>query len=201
LVLASLVTVFAGFLTVQGGWKLFGLGLISAPVQAEVLGLAHIADFSWLQLGCMLTLGFALATYVLVSTSLRGVANWVEFIRKFGLWIIVLAAVNALSEELIYRGAVVSVAEGRLGSSDIALLSAVLFALAHIRGQAAGIAVIAGSAVVGWCLAHAVLQTHGLFVAWCVHFAQDMVIFAGFIAMTEQPPARVGWVEHRDTHR
>lgn len=191
LALALLVTVFAGFLTIPMGWKLFGIGLISAPVQADILGLAHVVDFSWLQLGCMLTLGFGLATYVLVSTSLRGVVNWVEFIRKFGGWIIVLAAVNALSEELIFRGAVVSVAEGRLGSSDIALLSAVLFALAHIRGQAAGIAVIAGSAIVGWCLAHAVLQTHGLFVAWCAHFAQDVVIFAGFIATTGQPPINI----------
>lgn len=182
LAMALLVTVLAGFLAIQKDWNLFGIGLISAPVQTDVWGLAHVADFSWLQLGCMLILGFSLVTYVLVSATLRGVANWLEFIRKFGWWIIVLAAVNALSEELIYRGAVVSVAEGRLVSSDIALLSAVLFALAHIRGQAAGIAVIAGSAVVGWCLAHAVLQTHGLFVAWCVHFAQDVVIFAGFVA-------------------
>jgi membrane protease YdiL (CAAX protease family) len=143
---------------------------------------------SWLQLGSLLTLGFGLATLALVSASLRGITNWPEFLRRFGLWVIVLSAVNALSEELIYRGAIVAVARGLLEPSQIALLSAMLFALAHIRGQASGIAVVAGSAVVGWCLAHAVLQTHGLFWAWCAHFVQDIAIFLAFIAAMANPP-------------
>lgn len=186
LLLALVVAVVASALAAQGTAQVFGIGTLNSPVQAEAFGFVHTSA-SWLQVGSLLTLGFGLATGVLVSASLRGVANWPEFLRTFGWRIIVLSAANALSEELIYRGAIVAAAQGRLEPSQTALLSAVLFALAHVRGQAAGMAVVAGSAVVGWFLAHAVLQTHGLFWAWCAHFTQDVVIFAGFIARTVNP--------------
>jgi membrane protease YdiL (CAAX protease family) len=187
-VLAVVVAVLANSLATQGSGQVFGIGALASPIQAEAFGFTHMDGASWLQLGSLLTLGLGLATLALVSASLRGIANWPEFLRRFGLWVIVLSAINALSEELLYRGAIVAVARGLLEPTQIALLSAVLFALAHVRGQASGIAVVAGSAVVGWCLAHAVLQTHGLFWAWCAHFIQDIVIFFAFIAATANPP-------------
>lgn len=188
LLLAVGVAILAHSLTAQESWQVFGIGILASPIQAEPFVFPHLDGISWLQFGSLLTLGFGLATLVLVSTSLRSIVNWPNFLRKFGLWIIVLSAVNSLSEELIYRGALIAVAQGLLEPSQIALLSGILFALAHIRGQASGITVVAGSAVVGWCLAHAVLQTHGLFWAWCAHFVQDIIIFLAFIAaMTSAP--------------
>lgn len=187
-VLVVVVVQLAISLAFEGSGQVFGIGAIASPVQTEALGIANVNGLSWLQLGTLLTLGFGLATMVLVSASLRGIANWAEFLRSFGVWIIVLSAVNALSEELLYRGALVAVAQEILEPAQIALLSAVLFALAHVRGQTSGIAVVAGSAVVGWCLAHTVLQTHGLFWAWCAHFVQDAIIFTAFIAATINPP-------------
>ena len=187
-VVASVVAVLASSLATHEGRQVFSIGMLAAPIQTEAFGFAHMAGASWLQLGSLLILGFGLATLILVSASLRGIANWPEFLGRFGGWIVVLAAINSLSEELIYRGAMIAVAWGVLQPAQIALLSAVLFALAHVRGQASGIAVVAGSAVVGWWLAHAVLQTHGLFLAWCAHFTQDVIIFASFIANTANPP-------------
>lgn len=196
-VLAVIVAVLAHSLATQGGGQVFGIGALASPVQTEAFGFAYMDGASWQLLGSLLTLGFGLATWQLVSSSLRGIANWPEFLRKFGLWVIVLSAVNALSEELIYRGAIVAVAQGLLEPTQIALLSAFLFALAHVRGQASGIAVVAGSAVVGWCLAHAVLQTHGLFWAWFAHFMQDIVIFSAFIAATVNPPLNMDAPQNR----
>ncbi len=190
-ILAVIVAVLANFLATQGSEQVFGIGVLTSTVQAEAFGFASMDSVSWLQLGSLLSLSFSLATLALVFSSLRGINNWPKFLRRFGLWVIVLSAVNALSEELIYRGAIVAVARGVLEPTEIALLSAVLFALAHVRGQASGIAVIAGSAVVGWCLAHAVLQTQGLFWAWCAHFMQDIVIFIAFIAAAANPPLNV----------
>lgn len=187
-VLAVVVAALANSLATQGSGQVFGIGALASPIQAEAFGFAYMDGASWLLLGGLLTLVFGLATLALVSASLRGIANWPEFLRKFGLWVIVLSAANALSEELIYRGAIVAVAQELLDPTQIALLSAGLFALAHVRGQASGIAVVAGSAVVGWFLAHAVLQTHGLFWAWCAHFVQDIVIFFAFLAATANPP-------------
>lgn len=198
-VLAVLVAVLANSLATQGSGQVFDIGALASPIQAEAFGFAPMDAISWLQLGSLLTLCFGLATWVLVSASLRRIANWSILLRRFGLWVIVLSAVNALSEELIYRGALIAVAQGFLGPSQIALLSAVLFALAHVRGQASGFAVVAGSAVVGWCLAHAVLQTHGLFWAWCVHFVQDIVFFLAFIAVRANPP-QSGAQDHARRH-
>ena len=92
-----------------------------------------------------------------------------------------------LSEELIYRGVLLNGTHNYLAPWQIAALSALLFSVAHIRGQASGWFVIAGSAVVGWFLAISVLQSHGLFWAWCIHFLQDIVIFTAFVASAANP--------------
>jgi len=186
-VAAVAVALFANALRIEGSVQVFGAGTLTAPIQPGAFALTDPHGLSWLQLGSLLALCFTLATLALVFDSLRRI-RWPKFLKRFGLWVIALSAVNALSEELIYRGAIVAVAQGVLGPAPIALLSAALFALVHIRGQASGIAVVAGSAVVGWFLAHAVLQTHGLFWAWFAHFMQDIVIFSAFIATTRHPP-------------
>lgn len=187
LVVALVVSGLTFAASAQGASKTFGIGALSASVQVEAFGFGHAALASWMHLGILLTLAFGLATYVLCLPSFRDVASWSIFLRKFGGWVVALAALNALSEELIYRGTIVATAEGLLHPWQTALLSAALFSLAHIRGQANGLVVVAGSAIVGWFLAQSVLQTHGLFWAWCMHFVQDMVIFAAFIATAANP--------------
>lgn len=133
-----------------------------------------------------MTLGFGLATLALVFSSLRNIQNWPAYFGRFRFGVIAISAVNALSEELIYRGAIISVAREVWAPSRVVLLSAVLFALAHVRGQASGFAVVIGPAVVGWCLAIVTMQTHGLFWAWCARFVQDVVIFLSLLgSMTD----------------
>lgn len=184
--LAVIVVVLAHPLSTQERTRVFSIGALASPVQMEAFGLPYVDGVSWLQGGCLLTLGFGLATLALVFGSLRNIQNWPVFIGKFGFWVIAISAINALSEELIYRGAIIAVARGVWKPSHVALLSAALFALAHVRGQATGFTVVTGSAVVGWCLAIATMQTHGLFWAWCAHFVQDVVFFLSFLgAMTE----------------
>ncbi|KJJ97289.1 hypothetical protein UB44_16680 [Burkholderiaceae bacterium 26] len=184
--LAAIVVVLAHQLSPPERARMFSIGALASPVQMEAFGLPHVDGVSWVQGGCLLTLGFGLATLALVFGSLRNIQNWPAFFGKFGFWVIAISAVNALSEELIYRGAIIAVARELWEPSQVALLSAVLFALAHVRGQASGFAVVSGSAVVGWCLAMVTMQTHGLFWAWCAHCVQDVVIFLSFLgAMTD----------------
>ncbi len=188
LVVALVVAGLASVISTQGAHLVFSAGNLNAPVQAASFGPNRYAvSATWLQLGVLLTLLFGLATIALVLPSLKIVRHWPAFLRRFGGLIIVLAAINALSEELIYRGAIVAVAEGLLHALQTALLSAALFAVAHLRGQVNGVAVVAGSAIVGGCLCYAVLQTHGLFLAWWIHFIQDTVIFAAFVANSRDP--------------
>jgi hypothetical protein len=188
LLVAVAVAGLAYAVTYEVGESVFGVGVLSSVVEGDAFGLGRVMPASWSQLGIVLTLAIGLVTCILVAPSLRSIANWSTFLRRCGVWTVALAAVNALSEELIYRGAVVAAAQGHLEPWQTALLSAALFSAAHIRGQASGAFVVAGSAIVGWCLAHAVLQTHGLFWAWCVHFTQDVVMFAAFFAETANLP-------------
>ncbi len=186
-IVALVVVGLSYAVSTQGVDQVFGLGMMSAEVKAPAFGLGHAPLTTWFQFGILLTLVFGFATYLLCLPIFRCVGNWLVFLRKFGGWVIVLAAMNALSEELIYRGAIVASAAEQLYPWQTALLSAILFSIAHFRGQANGLFVVVGSAVVGWFLAQAVLQTHGLFWAWCVHFIQDTIIFAAFIVSATHP--------------
>ena len=114
LVVAVLVSVLSYAVSVQGAGQVFGIGALSSQVQVSAFGFGHTMMSSWLQFGILLTLGFGLAAYMLCSSALREINNWPIFLRRFGGWVVIFAAMNALSEELIYRGAVVAAAEGVL---------------------------------------------------------------------------------------
>jgi uncharacterized protein len=70
---------------------------------------------------------------------------------------------------------------GTVEASYIMLISAIAFGAPHLRGMPNGLigAVMAG--FLGWLLAKSVLETHGIFWAWFIHFLQDVVIFSAFI--------------------
>jgi membrane protease YdiL (CAAX protease family) len=127
----------------------------------------------------------------LVARSLSKVGNWRLFLKKYGIWIVILASLNSFSEELIYRGSLITVMEGDFPHWFIAIISGIVFMLAHIKGQVKGLFVLLGSAFIGWCLAYVVLQTQGLFWAWAIHFIQDLLIFSAFLVNTKQSKSSV----------
>lgn len=181
--IVALAMVLLSFLVAKhDAVQIFSMGTLNAVVTAEPVDLNYAAGVTWVHFGIVLALVFGFATYVLCLPAIHSIVKWTEFIPRFGAWIVVFAAVNAFSEELIFRGVVVTLTQGQMYPWQTMLLSAILFAMAHLRGQANGWFVMAGSAIVGWFLAMAVLQTQGLFWAWCVHFVQNIVIFTAFIA-------------------
>ena len=147
---------------------------------SQVFAIGRVVDGA--NFGLILLLIFGVTTMLLAFPSWRHAFHAMHCFRRYAIFVVPLAALNALSEELIYRGVLVNGTHNYLASWQIAALSALLFSVAHIRGQASGWFVIAGSAVVGWFLAISVLQSHGLFWAWCIHFLQDIVIFTAFFA-------------------
>jgi membrane protease YdiL (CAAX protease family) len=132
----------------------------------------------WKSATPFLAMAFALATYLVVRPFL-GTHAWAK------AWplrhaIILLAAANALSEELIYRTALLNVAYKTVPDGIAAAISALIFGLAHIHGQAKGWVVVLGSTACGYVFAVSVIQTQGLFVAWLLHFVQGMFFMAAF---------------------
>lgn len=162
---ALCVSFIAAFVSHNDSAQTFALGDIGAGVEFEVVLLLAFGG------GAVL---FAFPSWRLAMSALR-------VFKHYPVAIVALAATNALSEELIYRGALINGTLNVLTTWQVAGLSALLFSVAHVRGQASGWFVIFGSAVVGWFLAKSVMESHGLFWAWGVHFTQDIVIFTAFV--------------------
>ena len=177
------VAVFVVWCSYKMSGSFFGIGNLRAEFNTYGY-LPKFQSFNWLSVALLLVFSFLVATYYMVAESLSNVSSWRVFLRKYGVWVFILASLNSLSEELIYRGALITVMEGNFSHWFIAIMSGIVFLLAHIKGQVKGLFVLFGSGFVGWCLAYVVLQTQGLFWAWLIHFVQDIVIFSAFIVDT-----------------
>lgn len=86
------------------------------------------------------------------------------------------AVVNAVSEELLYRHALIGTARPVLGTGGAVALSSVIFGLAHVTGNPGGLTGVLFTACYGAVCAAAMLRTRG----WCwnvtIHVFGDLSI-------------------------
>ncbi|HUN24455.1 MAG TPA: CPBP family intramembrane metalloprotease [Anaerolineales bacterium] len=139
---------------------------------------------SWLQviaiLGIFITLGTGAFMFLQVKKSK---ATFRLSLTLF-CWSLFFSALNAFSEEAIFRMGVVSPLYGKLALPWIAVLSGVLFGLPHYFGKPSGVVGVLMAGFLGWLLALSLLETRGLFLAWALHFVQDVVIFVSMFGIT-----------------
>ena len=93
-------------------------------------------------------------------------------------FVIILAAMNAFSEELNYRVAFLAPLFPNLGKTHSILLTATFFGLAHFYGVPYGVVGVIMSFVLGYLLSKSMIETRGFFWAWFIHFWQDVAIFS-----------------------
>jgi hypothetical protein len=91
--------------------------------------------------------------------------------------VLLLAVLNAFSEEVSYRASLLSALDGVVGVQQVLLLSAFFFGIAHYYGVPYGVLGVVMSGFLGWFLGKAMIETRGFFWAWFIHFLQDMAIF------------------------
>ncbi|MBA2780490.1 CPBP family intramembrane glutamic endopeptidase, partial [Billgrantia kenyensis] len=105
---------------------------------------------------------------------------WKQLFRYLP-WVLLFSLTNSFSEEVVYRLGVIVPLYGRIEPGYIMLISAIAFGAPHLRGMPNGLigAIMAG--FLGWLLAKSVIETHGIFWAWFIHFVQDVVIFSAFV--------------------
>ena len=96
------------------------------------------------------------------------------------------AAVNAFSEEFLFRNSLLSPLTATLGRPHAVWLTSIRFGIGHFYGNPSGPVGVAAATIFGFVLARSMLETRGSGWAWLIHFVQDVVIF-GLIALT--PPA------------
>lgn len=101
--------------------------------------------------------------------------------------VLLLAAMNAFSEEAPYRAALLGVLNGALTPGQAVGLSAVFFGIGHYYGVPYGLVGVVMATFLGWLLGKAMIETKGFFWAWFIHFLQDIWIFS-FMALGSVTP-------------
>ncbi len=153
------------------------LGDLRAPAMpAPWLGLTRPTH--WSRFGLILTGCISLGTLTFLLLAGRPSVAQVQQVLPILPSIMVLALMNAFSEEFTYRAALLAPLQGLISPHSALLVTAVLFGIGHYYGVPYGLIGVAMATLLGWLLGKAMLETRGFFWAWCIHFVQDVLIFS-----------------------
>lgn len=136
----------------------------------------------WRRFGLILSLCITLGTLAfLVIFSQSSITHLAQVLPVLPL-ILIIAGMNAFSEEVTYRAALLTPLHPVVGKSQALLLTAALFGLWHYYGVPYGVLGVVMAGILGWLLGKSMLETKGLFWAWFIHFWQDVAIFVFIVA-------------------
>ena len=94
---------------------------------------------------------------------------------------ILLAAVNAFTEEAYFRCSLLSTLHDLIGRGHTLGLILVFFGLSHwLYGSPNGPVGFAMTGFLAWIMARSMLETKGLLSPWLIHFFPDVVIFFSY---------------------
>jgi len=91
------------------------------------------------------------------------------------------AALNAFSEEFVYRAVPLSGLVDAVGKRHALVLLGAFFGLSHYHGSPGGLTGVAMTGFYGWLLAKSIFETRGLGVAFAIHVTADIIIYATFV--------------------
>ena len=157
------------------------LGDLKAPIKPVRL-LGYTKPEPWSRFGLHWGIYISLGTFLFVY--LAGRPGWAAFAGIAGIlpMILLLAAMNAFSEEVAFRGSLLAGLGGAIDLRQAVWAAAAYFGIAHFYGVPYGVLGVLMSTFLGWMLGKAMIETRGLFWAWFIHFLQDVVIFS-FLAI------------------
>lgn len=133
---------------------------------------------SWKKLGWILSLCITFGTLFFLVLAGRPTLAQLSKTLPMLPFILVLAAMNAFSEELNYRSALLTPLLPIVGKSHSLLLTALFFGLGHFYGVPYGIVGVIMATVLGYLLSKSMVETKGFFWPWFIHFWQDAAIFS-----------------------
>lgn len=181
LVMGVLVTVFVLWLYPESRQFLRIGDLKTLALKEKWLGVSGTS--SWMSNGLQLLFFISLATGIFMFLGLQQTNALHNFRAWFIPFILLFSLSNSLTEELIFRFAVM----GGLGTAysklTILLVSAILFGLPHYFGNPSGVIGVLMAGLLGYILCKASLETKGLAIAWLIHFVQDLIIFTALLMM------------------
>ncbi|OWA34021.1 CPBP family intramembrane metalloprotease [Saccharibacillus sp. O16] len=142
------------------------------------IGIKPKPSESWKNLGLNFAIVITLVTAIVIYFQVvQGKNVSLDLFPGIPL-ILAFAAVNAFSEEVLFRFSFVAVVSQKGYSPYLAQgLGAVVFGTVHYFGNPGGLVGVLMAAFIGWFLAKSMLETRGFFWALLIHFLQDVVIF------------------------
>jgi membrane protease YdiL (CAAX protease family) len=181
--IALLVLAITYALAPQNARRFYRFGKLNAP--AEPVKLLDIKSMDrWGKVGATFAVIVSLATGAFIYFNIaRGQSLEPENVHLLP-FVLLLAAMNAFTEEAITRLSVVTALDGILSRPVIYIVSALIFGIPHYFGVPGGILGSLMAGFLGWLLAKSIAESEGLFWAWFIHFLQDVIIFSGlFLAV------------------
>lgn len=138
---------------------------------------------SWAVNGLQLLFFVSIATGIFMFLAVKYTNSIDNFQWSFIPFILLFSLTNSLTEELIFRFAIVGGLFNHYPKLTILIISATLFGLPHYFGNPSGVIGILMSGVLGYILCKATMETKGLSIAWTIHFVQDIIIFTALMMM------------------
>lgn len=156
------------------------VGDLRAP--AEPVRWLFDTPVSWARLAPIAAVCIGLGTLVFLLLAGVPAPNRIAAALPLLPLVLVFAALNAFSEQVTYRMAILATTHEVVGKRQALLLTAAYFGVAHFYGVPYGVIGVVMAGVLGWFLAKAMLETRGFFWPWFIHFCQDALIFT-FLAI------------------
>jgi uncharacterized protein len=184
LILAGLDLLLIYFLNRDNFARFFRMGDVNTRI-SEISWLGITGTETWLQIALTLGLFITLGTAIFMFFQVKKAKVDFRFFLFSLLWSIPFSISNAFSEEAIFRIGIVSPLYHIWSIPVIALVSAAVFGIPHYFGMPKGIIGVLMAGFLGWLLALSLIETQGFFLAWAIHFVQDVVIITSMILLSK----------------
>ena len=172
-------------ITLSGALIISAIALVTSPNSSiyKIGDLSAPADnFIGASYGAFTIIACAITTLVVYLQVVRGNSLYKSLLLKSLALSLPLSAMNALTEELIFRASIMQSMIHVAGPVLVAVLSGLLFGIPHYFGTPGKIPGVTMAAFLGAIAAQSIFDTGGLGWSWTMHFAQDVPIIAMLLA-------------------
>ena len=145
---------------------------------APVRWLGITKPMGWARLGAISSLCISLGMLAFLVIAGRPPLAAVARVLPLLPMVLVLAAMNAFTEEVSFRCALLAPLHGAVNQRQAVLMTGAFFGIAHYYGVPYGIVGVIMASFLGWYLGKCMVETRGLFWPWFIHFLQDVLAFS-----------------------
>ncbi|WP_375582692.1 type II CAAX prenyl endopeptidase Rce1 family protein [Cyclobacterium xiamenense] len=150
----------------------------AAVVPVPLLGIKPKPGEHWGHVGSNFAITISLVTAIVLYFQIIDGNDWsLTSLCSLLPFAFLFAVTNSFVEEVITRLGIVVAGKGLVSDRALPFLSAATFGTLHYWGVPGGVPGVLAAGFLGWFLAKSILETRGIFWAWCIHFLQDLIIF------------------------